>query len=78
MGFTNEEKLEEVKKILVVKIEATDSFEALKTLIGEEAWTKLMVFLEGKLQAEIDRCDVISQAALDRKAKLLALMEETF
>lgn len=78
MDFTNEEKLEEVKKILILKIEATDSFEALKTLIGESAWAKLMVFLEGRLQVEIDKCDVTSQEALDRKAKLLTLMEETF
>lgn len=78
MDFTNEEKLEEVKKILILKIEATDSFEALKTLIGQSAWTKLMVFLEGKLQAEVDKCDVISQNALDRKAKILALIDETF
>lgn len=78
MVFTNGEKLEEVKKILVAKIEEIDSFEALKTLIGQEAWMKLMNFLEEKLQAEVDKCDVISQAALDRKAKILALIDETF
>ena len=78
MAFTNEEKLEELRRILKEKIESVDSFEALKSLIGDVAWTRLMNLLEEKLQAEADKCDVISQAALNRKAKILALIEDTF
>lgn len=76
MNFTDQEKMELIKRILIGKIESVDSYEALKTLIGPVAWTKLMNFLEQKLQAEADQCDIISQEALDRKAKILALKDE--
>lgn len=76
MEFTDQEKLEEVKRILIAKIAGVGSFEAFKTLIGEAAWTKLMNFLEGKLQAEANQCATDSQKSLDRKAKLLALLAE--
>lgn len=76
MIFIDQEKMEEIKKILIARTEEIDSLEALKSLIGEAAWTKLMNFLERDLQAEADQCDVISQEALDRKAKILALKDE--
>ncbi len=76
MDFTDQEKMEEIKRILIKKIEGVGSYEALKTLIGEVAWAKLMNFLGSDLQAEADKCDTDSQESLDRKAKLLALKDE--
>ena len=76
MDFTDQEKMEEIKKILIARIKGVDSFEALKTLIGKVAWTKLITFLEQDLQIEADQLDIDSQKALDRKTKILALKDE--
>lgn len=76
MDFTDQEKMEEIKKILIARIKGVDSFEALKTLIGKVAWTKLITFLEQDLQTEADQLDIDSQKALDRKTKILALKNE--
>jgi len=76
MEFTDQEKMEEIKKILIVKIKGSDSLETIKTWIGSAAWTKLMNLLDSYLQAEANQCDTTSQEVLDRKAKILALKEE--
>lgn len=76
MEFTNQEKLEEVKRILIERIEGASTFELLKSLIGSVAWKKLMNLFAPELQAEADKCDTKSQESLDRKAKLLALIAE--
>lgn len=76
MEFTDQEKMELIEKILTTRIERVDSYEALKTLIGPTAWTKLMNFLEQDLQAEADQEGANSQKSLNRQAKLLALIAE--
>lgn len=76
MEFTNQEKLEEVKRILTVKIAGVGSFEAFKTLVGPTAWPKLIALLGQDLQAEADQEGANSQESLNRKAKLLALLAE--
>lgn len=76
MEFTNQEKLEEVKRILRERIEGAGTLELLKDLIGSVAWKKLMNLFAPELQAEADKCDIESQESLDRKAKLLALKKE--
>lgn len=76
MNFTNQEKMKIIKRILIARMEEVDSPEALKTLTGEVAWIKLMNLLDGDLQTEADQCDIISQEALAKKAKILALKEE--
>lgn len=76
MEFTNQEKLKEVKRILIERIEGADSFEAFKTLIGTVAWPKLIALLGQDLQAEADQCTTDSQDSLNRRAKLLALKTE--
>lgn len=76
MDFTNQEKLEEVKRILLERIEGAGTFELLKTLIGSVAWKKLMNLFAPELRAEADKCDTKSQESLDRKAKLLSLIAE--
>lgn len=76
MEFTDQEKLEEIKRILMKKIEGVGSPEAFKTLVGPTAWPKLITLLGQDLQAEADQLDIDSQEALNRKAKLLSLLAE--
>lgn len=76
MDFTDQEKLKEVKRILIERIEGAGTFELLKTLIGSVAWKKLMNLFAPELQAEADKCVADSQESLDRKAKLLSLIAE--
>ena len=76
MEFTDQEKIELIKKILIARIEEADSLETMKTWIGSTAWTKLMSLLDLYLQTEADQCNADSHEALDRKGKVLALKEE--
>lgn len=76
MEFTDQEKLEEVKRILRERIEGASTFELLKTLIGSVAWKKLMNLFAPELRAEAEKCNTESQKSLDRKAKLLAFLAE--
>lgn len=76
MEFTNEEKLEEIKRILRERIEGANTLELLKSLMGSVAWKKIMNLFSPELQAEADKCDTKSQESLNRKTKLLALLAE--
>lgn len=76
MEFTDQEKVEEVKRILIARLEGVGSLEALHTLVGDTAWAKLIQFLGTDLQSEADQCATDSQNSLNRKKKLLALLDE--
>lgn len=76
MEFTDQEKLKEIKRILLERIERVPTLEILKALIGSVAWKKLINLFAPELQAEADKCDTESQESLDRKGKLLSLIAE--
>lgn len=76
MEFTDQEKVTEVKRILIARIKTVSSLEALHTLIGDKAWAKLIEFLGIDFQSDADQCGIDSKESLDRKKKLLALLEE--
>lgn len=76
MAFTEQEKIVELKRILKAKVNMIDSVEALKSLIGSAAWDVVKMPLKNGLQSDADAEDDTSQAALTRKANLLALKDE--
>ena len=76
MDFTEQEKVEKIKRILIRRIENIGSLSALITMLKNLAWTKIKNFLDRDLQVDADQFDIDSQKALDEKAKILALKDE--
>jgi len=76
MEFTEQEKVEKIKRVLIKRIENIHSLSTLKTLLKNLTWTKIKNFLDTDWQTDADQCDVNSQEQLDEKAKLLALLAE--
>ena len=76
MAFTEDEKVEFIKRIIIRRIENIGSLSALKNMIKNLTWTKIKNFLDQDLQIGADQLDIDSQASLDEKAKILALKDE--
>lgn len=76
MIFSDEEKTERIKRILIRRIENIGDKETLINLIKNLSWTKIKNFLDADWQADAEQLDINSQESLDEKAKILALKEE--
>lgn len=76
MIFSDEEKTERIKRILIRRIENIGDKETLINLIKNLNWTKIKNFLDTDWQADAEQLDVNSQESLDEKAKILALKKE--
>ncbi|GAH35020.1 unnamed protein product [marine sediment metagenome] len=76
MIFSDEEKTERIKRILIRRIENIGSLSVLITLLKNLNWTKIKSFLDQDLQTDVDQLNIDSQESLDRKAAILALKDE--
>lgn len=76
MEFSEEEKVELIKRIIIKRIQNIGSLSVLKTMIKNLTWTKIKTFLDQDLQVDADQLDINSQGLLDRKEAILMLMEE--
>lgn len=76
MDFTEKEKVEKIKRILIRRIQNIGSLKTLKTMLKNLTWTKIKNFLDQDFNSDIDQLDIDSQHSLDEKAKILALKDE--
>lgn len=76
MAFTDEQKVERIKRILIRRIENIGDLATLKTLIKNMTWTKIKNFLNVDFDSQADQLDIDSQDQLDEKADILALKAE--
>jgi len=76
MDFTEQEKVEKIKRIIIRRLENIGSLSTLITILKNLTWTKIKSFLDRDLQVDADQFDIDSQKALNEKAKILALKDE--
>lgn len=76
MEYTEQEKVEKIKKIIIRRIENIGSLSVLITLLKNLTWTKIKTFLDQDLEVDADQSGIDSQESLDEQEKNLALKAE--
>ncbi len=76
MEFTEKEKVELIKRIIIKRIQSIGDLETLITMIKKLTWTNIKKLIDQDLQERANLLDFNSQESLDEKAEILALKEE--
>lgn len=76
MEYTDEEKVEKIKRILIRRIQNIGKKDALIAMLKALTWTKIKNFLDQDLDTDAEQLGIDSQDKLDEKAKILALKDE--
>jgi len=76
MEFSEREKAEKLKGIIIRRIQNISSLSVLKTMLKSLTWTKIKNFIDQDLDADAERLDINTQDSVDEKANILALKAE--